>query len=151
MPGNVVKLARAAHHCGASTPGVFNMSGMRSIHAERDVHRKFPRHGLGIDVYILKLPRDDGKIDDVPTLNIYEVFHAMCSHEELALRTFIGENGVDGLSQFWSAAANSPVYHGHPIFNTPELLHKTVPLLFLYDGAEVYREQEYLWFRPLPR
>ena len=116
-PSNVVKLARAARHCGASTPGVLNMGAMRSKHAERDVHRKFRRHGLGIDVYILKLPRDDGKIDDAPTLNIYEVFHAMCSHEELALRTFIGAIGVDGLSQVWAAAANSPVYRGHPIFN----------------------------------
>ena len=31
------------------------------------------------------------------------------------------------------------------ILNTPELFHKTVPLLLFYDGAEVYREQEYWW------
>lgn len=143
---DAVKLARAARNCGASTSDVVSMSAMRTRHAERDLHRKFKCNGLSIDPYMLKLLCDDGTIVDVAALNIYEVFHAMCSNDVRAMKSFIGPRGMDGVSEFWSAAANSPVYQGHPIYDTPELLHKTVPLLLFYDGADVYRDQEYLWF-----
>ena len=105
------------------------MSKMGTAHARRNLHSKFKHvhSGLAIDPYMLALPCDDGTEVKMAALNVYELFHGMCSDDAQKLKSFIGPAGVDGLSDFWSAAAAGTVYRDHPCLSTPESLCNLVP------------------------
>jgi len=83
----------------------------------------------------------------VHALNIFEIFAAIHSAGVAQFMvSFLGDHGLEGPTQFWSAAKKSPVYARFPNITAPlELLSMVVPFLIFYDGADIFRDKEYLW------
>jgi hypothetical protein len=106
-----------------------------------------------ISVYYITLHLDAGpEGQNIPVkcavLNLYELFAAMFdSGFQQFLVSWLGTEGTEAPEQFWSAAAKSPFFAGLPCLQKGlSFLQCLIPILFFYDGADVFRDKEVYWF-----
>jgi hypothetical protein len=147
---DAIRIARAAEQTGLQAPEASKIAQCGIHHAQRNILKLFK--GV-VDVYWIVLLLDMGTDGErIPVecaaLNMYEMFAAFhdAGEQQFAI-SMLGRQGIDSISEFWEAAGRSSVYKKHPALQQSwEVLKKMVPLVLFYDGAEVFRDKEYIWF-----
>lgn len=83
----------------------------------------------------------------VPMLAPHELFSAMYSAGmDVFRRCALGDRPFEVVPEYWEWAVQQPFGVVHPATQDPVVLDQTLPLVFHYDGAEAYTNEEaHIW------
>ena len=148
-PQHAVQLCRAAKQAGLESAPTTRLGKCGTHNAERNLMRVAEQV---CDPYSLRLPLEmgeDGAVTLVTcaVLNMYELFAGIfAAGTQQFTISFLGGD-EHATKEFWEAASRSSVFCNHPVLQMDaHILERMIPLLLFYDGADIFRDKEYLWF-----
>ena len=120
---------------------------------ERDMHVWLKHlHHLELSPTFISIPLFDPrtctiKDTQVPVLAPHEVFWALWRKGPLVFcKLLLGDNPDSIILAWWENTLQQPWGATHPALRKPANVHRTFPLLFHYDGAESFTNQEaHIW------
>jgi len=147
---HTVMLSQAAVQSGVKLAGTSSIANCGVHNAQRNL---LNITDTIVEPYSIKLwldiPGKTGRqLTECACINMYELFAALFHSGVLAFTiAFLGSGGEDSLGKFWTAAAGSDVFKDHPALSLPwESLMCIVPILLFFDGADIFRDKEFLWW-----
>ena len=127
--------------------------GQHPQNIERDAHRWLRcLHNLQLEPYQIRMRLYNPRLCDivetsVPVLAPHEIMWAVHRKgPQLVQRVMLGDNPPSIVAEWWDRAMMEPWGSVHPAASDPSSLDDMFPLLFHYDGAEAYTNQEaHIW------
>jgi len=146
---SMVQLSRAARRGGYEKSTTSDIAKAKLTHANEKVMSKAEKL---VDTYEILIPLDVSETErkevPCPCLNMYEVFGALFLAGPLQFTVaLLGSGGEENLESFWGAASRSDIFKDHPVLlESWAQLCLMVPVLLFYDGADIFRDKEFLWW-----
>jgi len=145
----MVKLSRAAARGGYDMGKTNAIAKAKLNHANEKVMAQADKL---VDSYEILIPLDvsekERKEVPCPCLNMYEVFGALFLAGPLQFAVaLLGGGAEENLTTFWEAAGRSDIFKDHPVLRESlGQLCFMIPILLFYDGADIFRDKEFLWW-----
>ena len=152
------RVALACERDGSASEQVkaFALCGGHGLHTqsiERDCHRWLRcLHDLQLEPYFLRMRLYNPRLCDVVETSVailppHEIVYALYNKgPQLFQRVMLGDNSPSVLAEWWDNAMMEPWGAKHPAAVDPSLLDSMYPLMFHYDGAEAYTNEEaHIW------